>query len=86
MFDVMMTELMGYALNHTRHSGYEQQPLGMGSPAVAHRPGDLSRGPASRGIRAIESRSVRPHLCRATMTPCPIPHSDAASPSTAGAA
>jgi Predicted acyl-CoA transferases/carnitine dehydratase len=33
MFDVM-TELMGYALNYTRHSGVEQQPVGMGSPAV----------------------------------------------------
>ncbi|MDN5751079.1 MAG: CoA transferase, partial [Pseudonocardia sp.] len=34
MFDVM-TELMGYALHHTRHTGVEQQPVGMGSPAVA---------------------------------------------------
>lgn len=34
MFDVM-TELMGYALTHTQHSGTEQQPRGMGSPAVA---------------------------------------------------
>ena len=33
MFDVM-TELMGYALTFTRHSGVEQQPRGMGSPAV----------------------------------------------------
>ena len=33
MFDVM-TELMGYALHHTRHTGVEQQPVGMGSPAV----------------------------------------------------
>jgi itaconate CoA-transferase len=34
MFDVM-AELMGYALHFTRHSGVEQQPVGMGSPAVA---------------------------------------------------
>ncbi|MFF0224101.1 CaiB/BaiF CoA transferase family protein [Streptomyces sp. NPDC004629] len=34
MFDTM-TELMGYPLTYTRHSGVEQQPLGMGSPAVA---------------------------------------------------
>jgi itaconate CoA-transferase len=33
MFDVM-TELMGYALTFTRHTGIEQQPVGMGSPAV----------------------------------------------------
>ncbi len=33
MFDVM-TELMGYALTYTRHTGVEQQPVGMGSPAV----------------------------------------------------
>ena len=33
MFDVM-TELMGYALTFTRHTGLEQQPVGMGSPAV----------------------------------------------------
>jgi itaconate CoA-transferase len=33
MFDVM-TELMGYALHYTRHTGVEQQPQGMGSPAV----------------------------------------------------
>lgn len=33
MFDVM-TELMGYALHWTRHTGQEQQPVGMGSPAV----------------------------------------------------
>ncbi|QJY47628.1 CaiB/BaiF CoA transferase family protein [Pseudonocardia broussonetiae] len=33
MFDVM-AELMGYALTFTRHSGVEQQPRGMGSPAV----------------------------------------------------
>ena len=30
-----MTEVMGYALTYTRHSGVDQQPLGMGSPAVA---------------------------------------------------
>ncbi len=34
MLDVM-TELMGYTLHFTRHSGVEQQPVGMGSPAVA---------------------------------------------------
>lgn len=34
MFDVM-TELMGYTLHYTRHTGIEQQPVGMGSPAVA---------------------------------------------------
>lgn len=34
MFDVM-TELMTYALTYTRHTGVEQQPVGMGSPAVA---------------------------------------------------
>jgi itaconate CoA-transferase len=34
MFDTM-TELMGYALTYTRHSGIDQQPIGMGSPAVA---------------------------------------------------
>jgi itaconate CoA-transferase len=43
MFDVM-TELMGYALTYTRHTGVEQQPQGMGSPAVvpygAHRTAD----------------------------------------------
>ena len=33
MFDVM-TELMGYTLHYTRHTGVEQQPVGMGSPAV----------------------------------------------------
>jgi itaconate CoA-transferase len=33
MFDVM-TELMGYALTYTRQTGVEQQPVGMGSPAV----------------------------------------------------
>jgi crotonobetainyl-CoA:carnitine CoA-transferase CaiB-like acyl-CoA transferase len=30
-----MTELMGYPLTYTQHSGIEQQPLGMSSPAVA---------------------------------------------------
>ncbi|MFF9204071.1 CaiB/BaiF CoA transferase family protein [Streptomyces sp. NPDC014986] len=43
LFDTM-TELMGYPLTYTRHSGVEQQPLGMGSPAVspygAHRTAD----------------------------------------------
>jgi len=34
MIDVM-TELMGYTLHWTRHTGVEQQPVGMGSPAVA---------------------------------------------------
>jgi crotonobetainyl-CoA:carnitine CoA-transferase CaiB-like acyl-CoA transferase len=34
MFDTM-TELMGYSLTYTRHAGVDQQPLGMGSPAVA---------------------------------------------------
>ncbi len=34
LFDVA-TELMGYHLNYTRHSGVDQQPLGMSSPAVA---------------------------------------------------
>jgi crotonobetainyl-CoA:carnitine CoA-transferase CaiB-like acyl-CoA transferase len=33
MFDTM-AELMGYPLTYTRHSGIEQQPVGMGSPAV----------------------------------------------------
>lgn len=34
LFDTM-AELMGYALNYTRHSGIDQEPRGMGSPAVA---------------------------------------------------
>lgn len=34
LFDTM-TELMGYALTYTRHSGLEPDPLGMSSPAVA---------------------------------------------------
>lgn len=34
MFDTM-TELMGYALTYTQHSGADQVPVGMGSPAVA---------------------------------------------------
>lgn len=34
LFDTM-TELMGYALTYTQHSGVDQQPRGMGSPAVA---------------------------------------------------
>ncbi|MEV7886701.1 CaiB/BaiF CoA transferase family protein [Streptomyces sp. NPDC002817] len=34
LFDTM-TELMGYPLTYTRHSGMEQQPIGLGSPAVA---------------------------------------------------
>ncbi|MBV8964630.1 MAG: CoA transferase [Mycobacteriaceae bacterium] len=34
LFDVA-TELMGYHLTYTRHSGIDQEPLGMSSPAVA---------------------------------------------------
>ncbi|MER5429970.1 CaiB/BaiF CoA-transferase family protein [Streptomyces sp. NPDC002588] len=34
LFDTM-TELMGYPLTYTRHTGVEQLPLGMSSPAVA---------------------------------------------------
>lgn len=34
LFDTM-AEMMGYHLNYTKHSGVEQQPLGMSSPAVA---------------------------------------------------
>jgi crotonobetainyl-CoA:carnitine CoA-transferase CaiB-like acyl-CoA transferase len=34
LFDTM-TDIMGYQLTHTRHSGDDQQPVGMGSPAVA---------------------------------------------------
>jgi crotonobetainyl-CoA:carnitine CoA-transferase CaiB-like acyl-CoA transferase len=34
MFDTMM-EFMGYALTYTKHSGVDQVPVGMGSPAVA---------------------------------------------------
>lgn len=34
MFDTM-TEAMGYALTYTQHSGVDQVPVGMGSPAVA---------------------------------------------------
>ena len=34
LFDTM-TDLMGYALTYTQHSGIDQQPQGMGSPAVA---------------------------------------------------
>ena len=30
-----MTEVMGYQLTYTQHSGVDQQPLGMSSPAVA---------------------------------------------------
>ena len=30
-----MTELMGYALTYTRYTGIDQEPVGMGSPAVA---------------------------------------------------
>ena len=34
LFDTM-TELMGYALTYTRYTGIDQEPVGMGSPAVA---------------------------------------------------
>lgn len=34
LFDTM-TDIMGYPLTYTQHSGVDQQPLGMGSPAVA---------------------------------------------------
>lgn len=34
LFDTM-TELMGYALTYTQHSGVDRPPRGMGSPAVA---------------------------------------------------
>src|SRR4029079_7934732 len=34
LFDVM-TDVMGYALTYTQHSGLDQEPLGVGSPAVA---------------------------------------------------
>lgn len=34
LFDVM-TDVMGYALTYTQHSGIDQAPLGVGSPAVA---------------------------------------------------
>jgi itaconate CoA-transferase len=34
MFDTM-AELMGYALTWTRHTGIDQEPVGMGSPAVS---------------------------------------------------
>jgi itaconate CoA-transferase len=34
LFDTM-TELMGYPLTYTRHTGLDQEPVGMGSPAVA---------------------------------------------------
>ncbi|MCX4094676.1 CaiB/BaiF CoA transferase family protein [Nocardia sp. alder85J] len=34
LFDTM-ADMMGYHLTYTRHSGIEQQPLGMSSPAVA---------------------------------------------------
>ncbi len=34
LFDTM-TEIMGYALTYTQHSGIDQQPIGMSSPAVA---------------------------------------------------
>jgi itaconate CoA-transferase len=34
MFDVV-TELMGYPLTYTRYTGIDQEPVGMGSPAVA---------------------------------------------------
>jgi crotonobetainyl-CoA:carnitine CoA-transferase CaiB-like acyl-CoA transferase len=34
LFDTM-TDVMGYALTYTKHTGVDQQPVGMGSPAVA---------------------------------------------------
>jgi itaconate CoA-transferase len=34
LFDTM-TDIMGYPLTYTQHSGMDQQPLGMSSPAVA---------------------------------------------------
>ena len=34
LFDTM-TDIMGYALTYTQHSGINQQPLGMSSPAVS---------------------------------------------------
>lgn len=34
LFDTM-TDMMGYPLTYTQHSGIDQQPLGMSSPAVA---------------------------------------------------
>ena len=34
LFDTM-TDIMGYPLTYAQHSGTDQQPLGMGSPAVA---------------------------------------------------
>ncbi|WP_280421288.1 CaiB/BaiF CoA transferase family protein [Nocardia carnea] len=34
LFDTM-AELMGYALTWSRHTGVDQEPIGMGSPAVA---------------------------------------------------
>jgi crotonobetainyl-CoA:carnitine CoA-transferase CaiB-like acyl-CoA transferase len=34
MFDTMV-ELMGYALNYSRYTGINQEPVGMGSPAIA---------------------------------------------------
>ena len=34
LFDVM-TDVMGYQLTYTQHSGIDQQPLGVSSPAVA---------------------------------------------------
>ena len=45
LFDTA-TELMGYQLNYTRHSGIDQQPLGMSSPAVA--PYGAYRPPTTR--------------------------------------
>ena len=50
LFDVM-TDVMGYQLTYTQHSGIDQQPLGVGSPAVA--PYGAFRDPrrADRGAR-----------------------------------
>ena len=47
LFDTM-TELMGYPLNYTRHTGVDQQPAGMGSPAVA----------PYRGYRTADGQTV----------------------------
>jgi crotonobetainyl-CoA:carnitine CoA-transferase CaiB-like acyl-CoA transferase len=47
LFDTM-TELMGYSLNYTRHTGVDQEPVGMGSPAVA----------PYRGYRTADGQTV----------------------------
>lgn len=48
LFDTM-TELMGYALNYTNHTGIDQEPVGMGSPAVA----PYGAYPTSDGLVAV---------------------------------